>query len=433
MKILVAEDEPVSRLRIAKMLSEIGETELFETGKPALEAFVKNFDEGTPFDMLILDVSMPEMDGIELLKEVRSFEKKKNITKEDRTKVLMLTSYADKDTVIACYVAGCDDYAVKPFKKHVVIEKMQKMGFTPDAAPPTETELSISKMVADAIEGFKKGKVELPSLPFIVQELQDMMNSPNASSSEMAKIIKKDTAISINLIKAANSPYYGGVENIKDVKMAISRLGLDKTRSIVSEIANKGLYETKVPYIKPVMDLLWKHSFAVAHLSRHIAGKVWSVKEEQAFVKGLIHDVGATLLIKNIDDIIAKQKKDSAQKDMMENNQALVDELISSVIEVHASFGGTLFKTWNFGKDFVDVARLHEWDKFDDEIDNEVLVVNLADQLSVTMGHGFPAREASTDMENIQSAIILGIEASELTQICNAASKDIDEAINGMD
>jgi len=426
MKILLAEDEPISRFRIVKMLEGVGPIESFENGTDALAAFVKSFEEGAPFDMLILDVSMPEMDGIELLKKIRAFEKQR---RRQQTKVLMLTSHADKDTVISCYVAGCDDYAVKPFKKSVVIQKMEKMGFFPDIALSTENELSISRMVSDAIEGFKQGKVDLPSLPFIVQEIQDMMNSPDATASEIAKIIQKDTAIAINLIKASNSSYYGGVETIKDVKMAINRLGLDQTSSLVTEIVNKGLYETKGSFLKPVMDQLWKHSLVVAYLARQIAGKVRSVKPEQAFVKGLVHDIGATLLIKNIDEIMAKGENKTEQERLIKENNASIEEVIKSVFEVHGSFGGTLFESWNFGKDFVDVARLHEWDKFNKKTDSEVLIVNLADRISISMGYGFPGKE-DHDISKIQSAQLLGLSVDDLTSICVAVAQEIDDVLN---
>ncbi|MBF0201145.1 MAG: HDOD domain-containing protein [Desulfamplus sp.] len=447
-KILIVEDEPVSRTKIAKMLDDVGTLELFEAGKDALEAFIKAFEAKSPFNFLILDVSMPEMDGIELLKKIRKFEKQSLVPRESASKIVMLTSYSDKKTVIACHAAGCDDYAVKPFKKDVIIKKMEKLGFKPPQVKGSSSdEITISQMVSDAIEGFKHGKVDLPSLPFIVQDLQDLMNAPNASLSEMANIIKSDIAISIELIKAANSPYYGGVEKIKDVKMAINRLGLDKTRAVVSEIAGKSLFQIDIPVFKKAMDQLWRHSYAVAHISRIIAGKVWSVKPEQVFVKGLIHDVGATLLIKNIAENIKGinpggknvDQKGQKTKGSPEVHHAFnsgddkcVDEVINCVMEVHASFGGTLLKTWKFGTDFVDVARLHEWKEFPGETSSEVLIVNLADQLSSSIGYAFHNREAP-DLSLIHSASLLGIENDELARICETAKHEIEQALNIME
>lgn len=428
MKILIAEDQNISREMLVKMLANIGQIEAFATGLDALKAFEDALDKSAPFQIMISDISMPVMSGLELLKAVRASENKKKIDKQNRIRVLMFTSYADRDTIISCYRAGCDDYAVKPFNKKVVIDKIKKFGFTIDETAELnqsdetkQKEKTMGQMVADAIEGFKKGKVDLPALPHIVQELQDLISSPNASVTDMAKIIENDTAISIKLIIAANSPFYGGVEKTKDVKMAINRLGLDVTQSIVAAIANKGLYETKSVSVKQLMEKIWMHSFATAHCAREIAKKVSSMGYEKAYVKGLIHDVGATLLIKNIGE------------NATENTAIDINGLIEAVFEVHASFGALLLSKWNFSKDFVAVASLHEWNKYGDKTEREVLIVNLADILSCKIGYGFFSRdvgdfEDNRELSNIQSAAMLGLTNSDLKVIYEKAEKDVAES-----
>lgn len=104
------------------------------------------------------------------------------------------------------------------------------------------------------------------------------------------------------------------------------------------------------------MDRIWIHSFATAHCSREIAKKVSSVGYEKSYVKGLIHDVGATLLIKNIDATVNA------------TTPIDINELMNAVFEVYTSFGAALLKKWNFSQDFVDVANLHEWNQFNIQI-----------------------------------------------------------------
>lgn len=424
MKILIAEDQAIIREMMVKMLTGIGHIESFDTGRKALQAFEQAFKDSDPFELMILDVSMPGMSGIDLLKSVRAFEARYKVIKAAQVKVLMMTSYADKETVIACYLAGCNDYAVKPFNSRVVIEKIRKMGFTVDTNISAKESLNNGKlterktmgeMVSDAIEAFKKGMLELPSIPNIVQDLQNLINSPNASVYDMAKIIENDTAISIKLIIAANYPFYGTVEKIKDVKSAINTLGINVTQSIVVEIANKVLYETTHPSIKTLMDKIWIHSFATAHCSREIAKRVSSVGYEKAYVKGLIHDVGATLLIKNIDATVNA------------TTPIDINELMNAVFEVHTSFGAALLKKWNFSQDFVDVANLHEWNQFNEKAPKEVLIVNLADFLSYKIGHGFFNKE-DKDFSDMHSATLLGLKESDLTLICKKAEQDVAES-----
>ncbi len=415
MKILIAEDDGVTRAKMSKILENFGDIAAFETGEDAVNAFLKAFEKSVPFQLAILDVSMPGMTGIDALKKIRAFEKGKDTL--EPVKVLMLTSYSDRETVIACYRAGCNDYIVKPSKTAVIMEKIKKLGFDIHGNTENKVEQTMAQMVSDAIEGFKHGKVELPSLPYIVQELQDLMDSPKASALDMAKVIEKDISISIKLISTANSSFYGGVEKIKDVKMAINRLGLDKTRSIVSAIANQRLYETKNPLMHSIMDRIWMHSFATAHLAKIIVKKISAGGDggEKEFVKGLIHDVGATLLLKNVGDMVT-------DKTELDEN-----ELINAVFEVHSSFGAMLLKKWDFSIDFINVARLHEWARFNENTEKEILIVNLADILSSMTEYGFFNKEVP-EISDIHSAQLLGLTQDDLTQIIESAAETISEA-----
>jgi len=421
-KILIADDQAVSRELMVKMLTGIGNIEVFATGQEAVKSFERALEASEPFQLMILDVSMPGMSGIDLLKSVRSFEHKHKIKKPDQVKVLMLTSYSDKETVISCYMAGCDDYAIKPFNSHVFIEKIKKLGFTLDSSSTAkviketaQTEKSMGMLVTDAIEGFKKGNVDLPSPPHIIQPLQDIINTHNSSASDMANLIEKDTAISIKLIIAANYPLYGVVDKIKDVKTAINTLGVNVTQSIVSAIAKKALYETKHPLIKTLMDKIWLHSLATAYCAREISKKISSVGYEKAYVKGLIHDIGGTLLIKNIGESITGTAHIN------------IDELLTAVFEVHSSFGAALLQKWKFSQDFIDVANMHEWNQYNEKTDKEVLIVNLADLLAYKIGYGFFTKEL-TEFSDMQSATLLKLNDSDLALICQKAEKSITDS-----
>ena len=115
-------------------------------------------------------------------------------------------------------------------------------------------------MIAKTIDGFKKGNLELPVLPHVVQELQDVINKPTATATEVAHVVEKDGPISIKLINVANSPLYRGAQKTENVGLAISRIGLKEVQSVVSAIASKKLYKTNSPQLKEIMDKLWLHS-----------------------------------------------------------------------------------------------------------------------------------------------------------------------------
>ncbi|MBW1691998.1 MAG: response regulator [Deltaproteobacteria bacterium] len=128
MKTLVVDDELVSRKKMQRIMDGFGEYEAVESGSAAIAAFKNALETGTPFDLITLDIAMPGMDGTAVLYEIREIEKEKKIPKEKQVKILMVTSHSDRDTIITCIQAGCDDYIVKPFDREIVAKKLEKFG-----------------------------------------------------------------------------------------------------------------------------------------------------------------------------------------------------------------------------------------------------------------------------------------------------------------
>ena len=129
MKILVVDDESVSRKTLGKALESFGQCEEAESGHQATAAFKQAWDESSPFNLLMLDLSMPDMDGREVLLEIRSMEKDMKVPNEELTKIVMVTSHSEEDTVLDCLRAGCNDFVVKPFDPEALFEKLARLGF----------------------------------------------------------------------------------------------------------------------------------------------------------------------------------------------------------------------------------------------------------------------------------------------------------------
>jgi len=118
MKTLVAEDDFISRLVLQKMLLPFGHCDIAVNGKEAVEAFKMAMAEGNPYDLICLDIMMPEMDGKEALKLIRQKEKELNVEPRDEAKIIMITALdTPRDVVEAYYKGGCTSYIVKPINK----------------------------------------------------------------------------------------------------------------------------------------------------------------------------------------------------------------------------------------------------------------------------------------------------------------------------
>jgi two-component system chemotaxis response regulator CheY len=128
MKFLVVDDEPVSRKKMERIVKEVGECVAVAGGAEALDAFTDAWNHWSPFGIITLDVSMPDMDGTETLLRLRDLETANKVPVENRAKVIMVTARADMSTVVTAIQAGCDDYIVKPFDRDTVNEKLAKFG-----------------------------------------------------------------------------------------------------------------------------------------------------------------------------------------------------------------------------------------------------------------------------------------------------------------
>lgn len=129
MKILIAEDDFASRKFLFKFLSQYGECDMTIDGEETIDAFSLAHDEGKPYDLICLDIMMPKMDGIKVLKNIREIEDEKGIDERERVKIIMTTALNDVKNVFDSFETGCQAYASKPIDTQKLVEVMKKLGF----------------------------------------------------------------------------------------------------------------------------------------------------------------------------------------------------------------------------------------------------------------------------------------------------------------
>jgi two-component system chemotaxis response regulator CheY len=129
MRVLVVEDDFTSRKVLQKILSPFGEVDIAVNGLEAVEAFESALGDERPYDLICMDIMMPEMDGQEALKQIRTVEKAHNIRPADEVKVIMTTALDDpKNVVEAYYKGGATSYVPKPIDKHMVLHLLKNLG-----------------------------------------------------------------------------------------------------------------------------------------------------------------------------------------------------------------------------------------------------------------------------------------------------------------
>ena len=127
MKILIAEDDMISRRFLLKFLSDYGECDVVIDGMEALDAYLISVKETEPYDLICLDIMMPKVDGIKVLKAIRDFEKQRGIVSEKKVKIIMITALADTEHFHRAFELGCEAYATKPIDMDKLIGVMKDL------------------------------------------------------------------------------------------------------------------------------------------------------------------------------------------------------------------------------------------------------------------------------------------------------------------
>ncbi|MCP3873403.1 MAG: HDOD domain-containing protein [Desulfobacteraceae bacterium] len=424
MKFLVVDDELVSRSILEKKLKSFGECTSVDGGQKAIKLFDKSIKTKKPFHLITLDVSMPKIDGKQLLGMIRQKEKAKKIPKKDRVKIIMVTSRINISTIRECIGLGCNGYISKPVSKIQLVENLAKFGLVSSDDIKKEKRITHAQNVAQIIKRFYEGKIKLPVLPIIVQKVKKIMEGEDPSIEDLVKVVKKDILISTKLISIANSPLYRGRDNVDNLNAALVRLGIKATYGLISTLITEDLFKSDNKTLDATLDKLWKHSFACACIAKRIAEVLGIGNSDTIFLMGIVHDIGKMLVLRAIADMYPEEpfEKESTQV---------------AIHEIHTTFGAAALKKMRFSNEFVQIAEFHHWNDFSDDDQRELLIINLSDYLANKMGYAFynidpndgkvkfGSPESIEDLKNLASLVQLKLSPKKAMEIAIDIKPDI--------
>ncbi len=134
LRILIVDDNYTSRSQIKAIFGQYGDCDCAPNGEIAYQLFLSAHQENIPYDVITMDIDMPNVKGDEIVKKIRQWEKNNKVYKHDHGKeaaVIMISALSIKDTIMSSFKNGCEAYIVKPITKSKVEEvieeiKMQK-------------------------------------------------------------------------------------------------------------------------------------------------------------------------------------------------------------------------------------------------------------------------------------------------------------------
>lgn len=221
--------------------------------------------------------------------------------------------------------------------------------------------------------------ISLPVFNRVALKLQRMLGEDDYDGDQLAEVLQQDQAMAAHILKVANSAFYAGLQPVKTVKEAAFRLGAQTLANMIQLIAQKSLYKTRVKQFRPWIDQLWRHALGVAIASKWLAMNLgYSNVAEEAFMAGLLHDIGKLIEIRIIDELLVNQ----------EFKTKLSFNLIKQILaDMHCRHGRIYLEKQSMPDIYCMVAARHH----EDRVTNENLVLNLvrlADKACHKMGIG---------------------------------------------
>lgn len=128
MKILIVEDDFLSRKLLNTFLSPYGEIDNAANGREAVEAVSVALAENWHYDLIFLDIMMPVLDGQDTLKKIRLLERNSCLTKKQEAAVIMTTALSDRENVLKAAKANCNGYLIKPLTRQKIIDQLAILG-----------------------------------------------------------------------------------------------------------------------------------------------------------------------------------------------------------------------------------------------------------------------------------------------------------------
>ncbi len=229
---------------------------------------------------------------------------------------------------------------------------------------------------------------ELPFSP-VAAKILELARNERIGAREISRIIAQDQGFTARLLKIANSPYYGQARPVTTVTQAVPVLGIDTISSLalaLHSFNSQGYDHNSVLTLRE----LWEHSMACGFFSRQIAKRISHPGAEEAFIAGLLHDMGKALLYRFF-------KSDFLQAVQTAENEAisLSEAELSLFGTDHASAGAVVARKWNLPPVLLYTIEFHHRplelpEDIDSSVQKTIAIVHVADILSdhFNIGHG---------------------------------------------
>jgi putative nucleotidyltransferase with HDIG domain len=331
-RILFVDNDSSVIEELKKMLypmCDVWETKFAVSGEEAL-----NFMAESPFDVVVSDMHMPEMNGVELLDAVMEH--------YPETVRIIHSRLSDKEMALRS-VKSAHQFLMKPCSAETMkftIERTCKL-----------RDLLRNEALKKIVTGIK----DLPSYPTLYGLIVREMQSKEASLKKVGYIISQDVSMSAKILQVVNSAFFGLPQKIADPQQAAVYLGIDTLKALVLSVDVFSSFTEDAESCGFSLAEMTRHSLMTGRLAKDIARAITTDGKvaEEAMIAGILHDIGKLILLK-----VPRQYK-QVDDFVKQNECSRVDAEYAVMKTSHAELGAYLLGLWGIPDNVVEAIAFH--------------------------------------------------------------------------
>jgi len=276
--------------------------------------------------------------------------------------------------------------------------------------------------VSPVIENMDRMVRDIPAMPVVAQKVMHMLGDPRTTNITLGETLATDISMASRVLQMANSPFFGARQKISSVSQAIFILGHSALRSLIITICTKGLFK------KPGLmeQKIWEHGVGAGMAARALAGKTGLMEKDDAFIGGLLHDVGRMILLvvyrNDYQSIFERAYNDTLtmeEVNVLERQEFGYD---------HSEIGARVVSKWRLPNVYARMARRHHADSADllglEENPKTIAVAAQANLIAHRLGFGLHEPDRRVEVVSTIYVEMLGLAKSDVLEVIETTLKD---------
>jgi HD-like signal output (HDOD) protein len=268
---------------------------------------------------------------------------------------------------------------------------------------------AVRKEIVGAIDN---DRLLLPTLPEVALRVREVAEDPNATINKLAEVIGHDAALTVRIIKVANSPLLRASRQIDDLNMALMRLGMEYTSNLATGLAMEQMFQATSDMVDKRMREVWSRSSEIAGICHVLCKHRSKLKVDKATLAGLVHKIGVLPILTYAED----------------NSALLRDSMtLDTVIEqLHPSIGQKILQSWDFPEDLLNVPTQYA------NFGRQVASADYADLVTVAMLQSYMGTDhpyAKLDYNEVTAFARLGLDPDMQSAEAEDLSEDMAAAM----